>query len=187
MVGLGEQRTNVMTKAQPETEYSAIIEELNGYFYGEPLGEIDKMKLKKKIESVKNINPFEGYNLLGILACIDSDIQGINNCFTNAIRLSGGHHSSHCYYGTSLFILGLYEEAFIHMKTAFEKDPLNLEYLEHLYVTSLITGDIEMAKKYSEKWDKMTVSTKTKKLDEVFFFSNPLPRLLSLKSLLNQG
>jgi len=115
---------------KPELKSNEILDKIQPSFSsGHTPSQFELAKLKKDAQSIKNINPAQGYSLLGLIACLEVDIEGCRSNFKNAIRLDGDM-TQYLNYSSSLLSFGLMDESFQLIDSMLDKFKGDPEYLE---------------------------------------------------------
>jgi len=115
---------------KPEIKSNEILDKIQPSFSsGHTPSQFELAKLKKDAQSIKNINPAQGYSLLGLIACLEVDIEGCRSNFKKAIRLDGDM-TQYLNYSSSLLSFGLMDESFQLIDSMLDKFKGDPEYLE---------------------------------------------------------
>lgn len=166
-----------MTTHQPQIKTKNILDTLNKHLYSNGLDAFTKKALMKDISAIKDIDPADGYCLLGVLASVENDIKEMNSNYQNAIKLSPHNSAYNFTYATGLLIFGYYEEAYTQASLAHEKEPANISYLKKLYDISLIIGNMDKVKKHADEWHRITTNVDVEPLRDVLTFSNTMKNI----------
>jgi len=140
--------------AVPESKYDNIIHELNviaDSFDIKPFA----FKLNRyKNEAIKIIqqDPEHAYIILGIIACIEDDLESMHKYHKNAITCSAESVHSLYQYSSSLTTQELMDEAYNYANKAYEKAPDEKIILDQLMHISYAIGKDY---KYNELKEKM--------------------------------
>lgn len=112
-----------MMNLAPKSKHNYIIQKLN-----EILNHIDigpfRFQLNGFKEDAKRMfltEPELAYTILGIIACIEDDLESMHKNHQNAIRLSGESLYTLKQYSASLAEQGLFDQAYKYAHKAYEK------------------------------------------------------------------
>lgn len=143
--------------AQPASEVSKLMEELNQFLKTSEFSDLDLKRLKKKAEHIKNkVDLTDGFCLLGMIACLESDIAAMMSYCERAIQQSGSDSRVIFNYGICLMYHGLFEEAYERALKAYEKERSYLKALDLLIHLACILYKKEDFEKYTRAWCKIT-------------------------------
>jgi len=137
----------------PKTEYNDIIANLN--FIDEHF-DIDDFRFNLKEYKRKGIDlikkdPETGLTLLGIVSCVEQDLDQMHSYHKSAIEVSGGSFFAISQYGCSLYSAGLLEEAWDFGLKAYNINPTSKEILSFLVKNSYILGKTDYYRKFKEE------------------------------------
>lgn len=107
----------------PESKHNNIIQELNEISNHIDIGPF-RFKLNGFKEDAKRMistDPKLAYTILGIVACIEDDIESMHKNHQNAIKLSGESFYTLQHYSASLAEQGLLDQAYRYAYKAYEK------------------------------------------------------------------
>jgi tetratricopeptide (TPR) repeat protein len=161
-------------KAQPESEVSSLIAELNHFMKTSDFSELDLKRLKKKAENIKNnVDLAAGFSLLGAIASLENDIEAMRSYSERAIQQSGGDPLHILNYSSFLKHFKLYEEAYEQALKAYEKDPSDTDSLNELIELACIQNKKDDFEKYSSAWYKLFRKDHKLKTSPLFFPIKP--------------
>ena len=119
--------------AQPESKISNLTAEVNRFMETSDFSELDLKRLKKEAEYVKdNVDVADGFDLLGMVACLEDDMRAMKSYFKRAIDQSGGYFLHVLNYSISLRYFGLYEEAYEQALKVYGNNRSYLHALDNL-------------------------------------------------------
>ena len=125
---------NDIAKAFDKTQY---VFKLNRY----------KADVKVMIQD----NPENAYSILGMIACLENDIESMHKYHKIALKCSGNNMRSLFQYSSSLYNFDLFEEAYKYAYQAFEKDPRDRDTLQMLLNLAYYTEQDEKYKRFKNE------------------------------------
>lgn len=141
----------------PESEFSALVDELNTYRLNKDWSEFDIVRLKKKAINIKeNVDLAEGFALLGMIACLENDKDMMVSYSEIAIQQSGREPFHMLNYSKSLHFFNLKDDSYKYALMAYSKNPADPEFLEWLIHLSAELNKTQELLKYNENWYKLT-------------------------------
>lgn len=115
---------------KPELKTNEILDKIQPSFStGNTPSQFELTKLKKEAKLIVKHDAAEGYALLGLLACLEMDVDACLNYFNKSIRL-GSNIARYLNYSSSLLALGLVDEGFELIDSLSDKFKGDTEYLE---------------------------------------------------------
>jgi len=145
-----------MSQPQPESEVLSLIDEVERFRLESDISDFDLKRLKNKAMNVKKRDLAMGFGLLGMIACLENDIDAMRSYFKRAIEQSGGNPLHILNYAISLRYFGLYEEAYEQVLKAYEKNRSDLNALDNLIDMACILNKKEEFEKYTVAWHRLT-------------------------------
>ncbi len=109
--------------AQPQTKYLEIVKKLNKMLFSGETNEFELKRLKKEAENIKRTSPARSFTLLGMVACLEKDIDQMHSHHKNALHYSGDGQTYLQNYAVSLNALGIVDKAHEYALEAYEKEP----------------------------------------------------------------
>jgi len=97
--------------AQPKTKYEEMLENLNRISRSSDVNKLQLTRIKKEAEKMKKYNLAEAFALLGIISCLEHDIESMNSNHKNAIEYEDSTRMR-LNYATSLINAGKYDDAY---------------------------------------------------------------------------
>lgn len=142
-----------MATVQPAKKINELILRLDALDISEDhSNNIDVLKAKRFAEKEIKNAPFDAYMLMGMVACIENDIDKMKSSHENAIRLSGGHAVSYYQYAVSLARRGLFKESLDYAEKALALIENKVQYLDTVIASAYGAGDTDKVKEYSLRW-----------------------------------
>jgi hypothetical protein len=108
-------------------------------------------RYKKTAQSMLKKDPVCANTLLGLLACLEHDLESMHNCHKAAIELSESCFSL-IYYAVSLEKSCLWNESARFALLALDYDPNNLKILEAIIKLVPLTGRFALFKRLLPQW-----------------------------------
>jgi len=182
---------------QPASKYESVFDALNTFRETGNFTPFDLKRLKKDANQVKdNVNLANGFELLGMIAFYEDDLEEMKSCHKRAIEQSGYDARYIANYVKSLVSSNLFDEAYKYALKAYERDPLHLSSLDAIISISCIFNEKDNFERYIKEWEKINRSNHyltffplylindSKKYYE-FIRNNP--NLLEIRNLFNPG
>jgi len=110
-------------------------------------------KYKKNAQSMLQQDPVCGNTLLGLLSCLEHDIEAMHAFHKKAIALSESCFSL-VYYAVSLDKSCLWAESARHALLALDFDPANVKILEAIIKLAPLTGRFSLLKRILPQWQE---------------------------------
>ena len=177
--------------AKPKSKASQLIEQVNALRLQEERDDFTLRKIRKEVEDLRATDAYSTYMLLGMLASIEHDINGVRKYHSKALKMHPNDLEANTNYSTSLGHLGFYTEAREFAEKAYLADQADLELLDFLIEQSWVSGRIRDAHKWLERWDAVTpkdadprseiISEASELLDEDGVSDDDVEKLLQLK------
>ncbi len=157
-------------KLQPASKVSSLIDEINLFLETQDFSEFDLKRLKKESEKVKkNVDVADGFSLLGMIACLEDDIDAMRSYFKRAIQQSGGNPLHRANYAKCLGYQGIHQDAYEQALRAYEKDQSCIDALDVLIKKTCFLNKIEEFEKYTKAWHKLTREDHILKISSGFY------------------
>ncbi len=141
---------------QAETKMSKYIEILNGMA---PPNEVNRFMLKqiiKEANQLKADNPADAFALLGMVACVEQDADGVHRNHKNALNYENSLRQKK-FYGSSLSALGLFEEAYQYLTEAHAAlDEIGTNELNHMIRCTFYLDMDDKFDEYTKYWELKT-------------------------------
>ena len=110
-------------------------------------------RYKKNAQSMLKKDPVCAHTLLGVLACLEHDIEAMHACHKRAIEISESCFSL-VYYAVSLEMSCLWGESARYALLALDYDPANLKILEAIIKLTPLTGRFSLFKRILPQWQQ---------------------------------
>ncbi|MDM8514752.1 hypothetical protein QUF76_01005 [Desulfobacterales bacterium HSG16] len=142
--------------AQPASEYNIILDTINKYTTTGDFVPLDLKRLKKKANQIKdNVDIAKGFELLGMIACLEGDVNVMHSCHKTAIQQSGQRIEHIINYVQALKSLNLYDDAYNYAFQAYNKDSLNLSSIDIVISMTCIFNEQDKFARYTKEWKKI--------------------------------
>lgn len=144
---------------RPNNKFDEFIDVLNGMIASKETNEFQINRIKRDAEKMKSSSPSEAFALLGIISCLNDDIEGMHSNHKNALHYESSLLQKRLY-GESLFNLSLFDEAYEYLSEVFNtSDKVDLDLLENLLYCTLNLNIQDDFYIYSDLWKRLTGST----------------------------
>lgn len=143
-------------KAQPKTKAVKLIDKLNKMVIRREVNELELKRCKVEAEKLKKIDIARAFTILGMVACLEKDIEKMHSFHKNAIIYSPEDVVTIYQYVVSLANLDLFQDGYTWALKAYKKDPL---YSDIIDILIKITNKLDLEDKfriYTNKWLKLT-------------------------------
>jgi len=139
---------------KPKTKESKLIKELNILVEKEKedIDEFTMKRLKSEAEKLKGKDAAAAFSVLGMIACIEEDIESMHSHHKNAITHSNEDIGDLYQYVVSLMNCKLYQEAYVYALKVYEKDPTKLDNLNMLISSTCELNLKEEFEEFTSKW-----------------------------------
>lgn len=136
------------------TKYIELVDSLNMMLNNRTLiNEFELKRIEKEASSLPEIE--SRYVVLGMIACLKNDIDGMHRYHKNAIRLSPSNPDVKIQYYVSLRSLELYQEAYDLCFEMYQKNPHDSVAIVELLVMSDKLGNDDNYKKYLSEYENL--------------------------------
>ena len=135
-----------------KTKASELFKLLNVLFLGEDRDEFTLRKIKKETEALRSSDAFAAYILLGGLASLEHDVEGMRRNHSKAIKIRPDDPDANINYASSLKNLGFYTEARKFAERAYLADQTYLRTLNDLIEMCWASGRVREAMKWLRRW-----------------------------------
>jgi len=145
----------VSPHTKPKTKADEIFEKINSMVGTGSANEFELKKFKIEAEKLKEIDIAAAFTILGMIACVEGDIEEMHSCHKSAIAYSDENWVK-SQYSISLLNRYLFQEAYIIAKEIYDNDPTLLKNLDTLIKA---TNSLDLEKefqKYVAEWKKNT-------------------------------
>lgn len=142
--------------SQPDPKANNLLKRINLLATGESeQGSFALRKLEHEAKSLIKFDATNAYAALGAIACIKRDRQGVKTYYAKALNLAPGDLSILSNYSISLFKLCLFNESRQCAEKAYEiSQRSDLDLLQILIESSVLTGDLGESIKWLIDWDR---------------------------------
>lgn len=142
--------------ANTKSKYDEIFDTINHFFVTGNYAAFDVKKLKKDAEKIKdNKDLAAGFELLGMIASLENDVDGVHSYHKRAVEQSGGDAGRLANYSKSLTSLGRFHEAYRFASVGYQKDPSSISVLDALVHATCALNKREEFNKYTSEWSKI--------------------------------
>jgi len=194
--------------AQPQTKYLEIVEKLNKMLFSGEANEFELKRLKKEAENIKRTSPARSFTLLGMIACLEKDVDHMHSHHKNALHYSGDNQTYLQNYAVSLNALGIVDKAHEYALEAHQKDPkdhnvigllakitnkldMEDEFQRYIKLFNKLTGETHYLVSFPED-DEETLSKKLSTFDKLIdeqpdLIVKPDPKMMKLAEELIEG
>ena len=141
--------------AQPKSKASQIIDNLNEMLDSRTINEFALKKFKVEAEKIKEEDLASAFSILGMIACIENDMNNMHSYHKNAITYSNESIAELSHYVVSLMNCRLFKDAHTYAQKVYEKNPSNLKNLDILIRTVNELNLEDEFQKYVKKWENL--------------------------------
>ncbi len=151
-----------MPKKAPQRKANDIIEALNEIGSAEQGNSFILNRYKREAEKLKTGGQVsEAFIILGMIACLEDDVEAMHSCHKNAIHYSPTSIIANRNYAVSLLKTGFIEEAYKHFVTAYNISPTDKHLLNDVIQTLHDLSAIGTCHEsdfdyYAERWVHLT-------------------------------
>lgn len=139
----------------PQSKANELIEELNKLNRTEQKNPFALKQIKAEVEKLRKTDALSAYVILGMIACIERDVEAMIAHHKNAIQLSPGDFGAKFNFGNSLHNLGFFSEACKYHVSAYKLDRGNLTFLDTTIDNMAAAGRMHEVKSWIEEWEKL--------------------------------
>jgi hypothetical protein len=140
--------------SQSQIEFMQALGELSALTHRSPSNGMHFSKHKKNAQTMLKQDPVCGNTLLGLLSCLEHDIEAMHAYHRKAIEQSESCFSL-VYYAVSLDKSCLWAESARHALLALDFDPTNVKILEALIKLAPLTGRFSLLKRILPLWQEL--------------------------------
>jgi hypothetical protein len=141
--------------AQPKSKASQIIDELNKMLDNRTINEVALKRFKVEAERIKEKDLAKAFSILGMIACIENDLQNMHSYHKNAITYSNENIAELSHYVVSLMNRRLFKDVHIYAQKVYKKSPSNSKNLDILIRAVNELNLEEEFQKYIKKWENL--------------------------------
>jgi len=124
-----------------KTKNADYIEQINGMLLPNKINQIVVQNIKTDAEKMKPDNPEDAFALLGMIACLEGDLETMHSHHRNSIQYSNSSENYKYHYGISLLNAQLYEDAYEMLKGVLDaSDKVDIAIVKHLIQCTLNLG-----------------------------------------------
>ncbi len=139
--------------ATAASDINGMIDEINRYQSSLDFTEFDIRRLKRAAIKIKeNVSVADGFGLLGMVACLEGDLEAMRSCCERAVQQSGGDPKHLYNYSRSLKYHNLYGEAEKEAEKAYERNPSHPGYLDNLIEIDCVLGRKDRFRRHVGEW-----------------------------------
>ncbi|MBC8432556.1 MAG: hypothetical protein H8D96_11640 [Desulfobacterales bacterium] len=138
--------------AQPLSKGAQIIAQLNELIQRKDADDFTLKRLKAEAEKIKENNLVDAFSILGMIACIEQDIENLHSYHKSAITYSNESARELSHYVVSLINSKLYEDAYKYSLKVFKKAPTDEKNLDILIKAISELNLEEEFGKYTSIW-----------------------------------
>jgi len=139
--------------SQSQIEFMQTFSELGALTRRDITQGMKLARYKKKAQSMLKKDPVSANTLLGLLACLEHDIEGMHEYHKKAIAQTESCFSL-IYYAVSLDKSCLWSESARFALLALDYDPANLKILEAIIKLAPLTGRYSLLKRILPQWQQ---------------------------------
>jgi len=149
-------------RLQPQSRLSELIDEIEDLRdQGSASRELEIRRIKKQAEEFKVSDPAAGFSLLGMIACLENNLEEMHRCHKISLQYSNDAAVDLGNYAVSLMSCRLLEDALYYAKRAYDVSASDLarraEALDLLVcITSVLDDAEEEFLDYLETWEDLT-------------------------------
>ena len=129
--------------------------------------EFELKRLEHAIRGYRRKDPVRSYYLLGLVATLREDCEGMRGYFKNALFHSGNDADVRHGFGACLARLGFFSEAREQYEILFRHDNKDLNLLAELIVTSLAAGRIQDGVRWIQRWSELNPERPFEEADSI--------------------
>ena len=141
------------TAPRPATKQSDLLQEINLLSDRENVDDLTLRRLKMEAKKLANAAPDEGRVVLGALAALDWNLEGVHKHYSVAIRVMNSAHTRQAY-ATALQVMGYMREALEQELVAYQLAPEDGSVLREAFECSIAAGEFLQAEKIISQWEK---------------------------------
>lgn len=140
-----------------KSKFSELIEVLNTLIPGEKDNQFQLIRIRKEAEKLKQSNPSEAFALLGMVSCIEQDIESTHKNHMNALHYENSLRQKNLY-AISLFKLDLFAHAYQYFVEIYQTtEKIDLETLDYLIRCAFLLDKDDEFNNYLIQWEKLTL------------------------------
>jgi len=140
---------------QPKSKFDEMLSSLDRMSSSQDVNLFQLKKIKKEAEILKEVNTAEAFALLGIVACMENDIEATHRTHKNSLHYDNSIYFKHLY-ASSLLNLHQFEDAYEYAKELYEADKSNKGYFNDLiWCLYYLNKDDELNESIAD-WKKLT-------------------------------
>lgn len=143
-------------QAKPESKIQSIISELNEMAVHGDRNEFTLKRLKIEADKIKSNDPEWAFTILGMIACIEKDIESVHRYHKNAIAYASSEKVAALQYYVSLYNLEFYEDAIAVLEDLYQAYEGDTIILDALIKNCAILNRMDDYSRYCEEWTKIT-------------------------------
>jgi hypothetical protein len=140
--------------SQSQIEFMQAFGELSGVSRRDVTQGLKLAKYKKNALAMVKKDAVCGNTMLGLLACLEHDLDAMHACHKKAIELTESCFSL-IYYAVSLEKSCLWSESARYALLALDYDPPNLKILEAIIKLTPLTGRFSLFKRLLPQWQEL--------------------------------
>lgn len=140
----------------PDSKLDAIIAELNEMSQSNDRDELKLRRFKNEIEKIKGSDPTLSFTLLGMIACVESNIDDVHRFHKIALAYAPEKAVPTMQYVVSLLNLDYNNEAQEILVDLHKEYRDDLEVLDKLIKNSAILNKMDEFATYCKDWKKLT-------------------------------
>lgn len=143
-----------------EAKANDLLKRINALAGGEPVKDSLALKrLEQEAKTLIKIDAIRAYAALGSIACIKRNTEGVKDYYARALNLAPNDLFILANYSISLFKLSLFNESRQYAARAYEISQYSdLDLLQILIESSVLTGDLGESLKWLADWDRKSPS-----------------------------
>ena len=142
-------------RAVPKSKKNDLIDEVNSLIRNDDRNAFAIKKIKFEAEKLKKINTADAFTILGMVACLEQDIEAMHSHHKNALRYSD-EDWCRLQYAVSASNTGDLQTAYDQAFIVHEKNPENKGALDMIIAALGIIGDEDKFRIFTEKWKQLT-------------------------------
>ncbi|MGD9732838.1 MAG: hypothetical protein AB7U45_11710 [Desulfamplus sp.] len=141
----------------PKSKFSELIEVLNTLIPGKKDNQFQLIRIRKEAEKLKQSNPSEAFALLGMVSCIEQDIESTHKNHMNALHYENSLRQKNLY-AISLFKLDLFAHAYQYFVEIYQTtEKIDLETLDYLIRCAFLLDKDDEFNNYLIQWEKLNL------------------------------
>jgi hypothetical protein len=119
------------------------------------INEVALKRFKVEAERIKEKDLAKAFSILGMIACIENDLQNMHSYHKNAITYSNENIAELSHYVVSLMNRRLFKDVHIYAQKVYKKSPSNSKNLDILIRAVNELNLEEEFQKYIKKWENL--------------------------------